>query len=258
MKERTYDKSMWGEGPWQTEPDRVEWRSHQFPCLIVRNDSCGNLCGYVGVPAMHPWYGKGYDDVEAEVHGSLTFAGGCHDDSPICHVPKRGEPKDVWWFGFDCAHLGDLVPFMSKIRAERESRFDFGESYKGIPFLTAEVELLAKQAAAAEMKETLGALFGVTVPLPRWVAYCRGKLRALRTGIHKAWFGSRWKRRLMLREARRYSRTRYPLKVRLLAQWFMFKQNLCGGFPGLGGYLEVKDDQVRAFLEEHYPPIKLQ
>jgi hypothetical protein len=30
----------------------------------------------------------------------------------ICHSPGLGEPDDVWWFGFDCAHSGDLVPGM--------------------------------------------------------------------------------------------------------------------------------------------------
>jgi len=28
----------------------------------------------------------------------------------ICHVPSPGEPDNVWWFGFDCAHAGDYIP----------------------------------------------------------------------------------------------------------------------------------------------------
>ena len=46
----TIDKSTWGPGPWQSEPDKLQWvdKETQFDCLIVRNGEIGNLCGYVG------------------------------------------------------------------------------------------------------------------------------------------------------------------------------------------------------------------
>jgi hypothetical protein len=28
-------------------------------------------------------------------------------------VPNPGEPDDVWWFGFDCAHCDDMSPSYS-------------------------------------------------------------------------------------------------------------------------------------------------
>ena len=92
-------------------------------------------CGYIGVEKSHPFYGKSYDDrsginksfmkdrvvgkrspidlliyrMEKEddvsvgylfdVHGGVTYADG-GDNYPI-------KLKDIWWFGFDCAHLGD-------------------------------------------------------------------------------------------------------------------------------------------------------
>ena len=28
----------------------------------------------------------------------------------ICHVTEPGDAEPVWWFGFDCAHAGDLMP----------------------------------------------------------------------------------------------------------------------------------------------------
>ena len=38
------------------------------------------------------------DDFEGwKAHGEASF---------ICHIPGPGRPKDVWWFGFDCAHSG--------------------------------------------------------------------------------------------------------------------------------------------------------
>lgn len=57
-----YDKSDWGDGPWQGEPDRVEWRLLGFKCLILRGPM-GTLCGYVGVPPGHPCYGLNMDEV---------------------------------------------------------------------------------------------------------------------------------------------------------------------------------------------------
>src|SRR5688572_8992423 len=92
------DKSAWGAGPWQDEPDRVEWRSHGFPCLVVRSEVMGALCGYVGVPPGHPLHGIHYGELETEleVHGGLTFSANCDEDGKICHVPQVGEAEDVW------------------------------------------------------------------------------------------------------------------------------------------------------------------
>ena len=77
------DKSTWGPGPWQDEPDKRQWLdqfirriqllsnitipSMSLPCLIVRHDS------------VH--YGH-----------SLTSL-------------REGEEDSVWWLGFDCAPL---------------------------------------------------------------------------------------------------------------------------------------------------------
>jgi len=108
---RTVDKSTWGDGPWQTEPDRVDWQHAGLPCLALRGpDHAGHWCGYVAVPPGHPLHGKDYDAPDVSVHGGLTYADRCRDH--ICHVPQPGEPDDVWWFGFDCAHGGDFIPAM--------------------------------------------------------------------------------------------------------------------------------------------------
>jgi hypothetical protein len=74
------DKSEWGPGEWQDEPDKIQWQDADtgLPCLIVRGPS-GSLCGYVGVAPGHPMHGKHYDAVDVEVHGGLTFARGCAD-----------------------------------------------------------------------------------------------------------------------------------------------------------------------------------
>lgn len=149
------DRTKWPKGPWDDEPDRVEWRMSEppgYPLLIVRGP-VGSLCGYVGVPPGHPLYRKVYSEPGAsdlEVHGGLTYSGECRGD--ICHAPAPGEPDDVWWFGFDTAHAGDYVPgieaLLERNKANPEIRMGmFGERYRDIPYVRAEVERLAIQLA---------------------------------------------------------------------------------------------------------------
>lgn len=138
--EHKVDRSGWPPGPWDSEPDREEWRSHGMPCLVVRND-LGGLCGYVGVPPGHPHHGKGYDDVPADVHGGLTYSEKCAGH--ICHVAQPGEPDDVWWLGFDCVHLGDARPSGHSVRLGNET-------YKTMAYVRAQTERLAEQMATVK------------------------------------------------------------------------------------------------------------
>jgi hypothetical protein len=151
--EMAESRSRWPEGPWTKEPDRKEWRTRSgLPGLIVRNHM-GALCGYAAVPPGHPAHGEHYDKIEASAHGWLTFADKCH--GPICHVPAAGEPDDVWWFGFDCAHCGDLTASdiaMEKaypeLRLGSRENTPWTRSYKDIAYVSEEVEKLAEQLAA--------------------------------------------------------------------------------------------------------------
>lgn len=147
------DKSTWGDGPWQTEPDRVEWDHAGLPCLALRNH-WGNWCGYAAVPPGHPLHGQDYDSVDVDVHGSLTYADRC--DGPICHVPKPGEPDDVWWFGFDCGHCFDVMPAMdARALARHEAPLHFpNASYKTLDYVQAETNRLAEQLAANDGSTT--------------------------------------------------------------------------------------------------------
>lgn len=70
-----------------------------FEWNVVHN-GMGYRCGYVKVPQGHPWHGKPYDDIEARVHGGLTFA---EPDISCEKCPSDGG----FWIGFDCAHAGD-------------------------------------------------------------------------------------------------------------------------------------------------------
>jgi len=86
----------WGPGPWQEEPDLIEWRSDETPYrLMIVRGGFGVLCGYVGVPPGHPCHGKDWAPIETR---QVTFTGECRD------ILLAGfEPSDHWWFGFDCA-----------------------------------------------------------------------------------------------------------------------------------------------------------
>lgn len=134
------DKTKWGPGPWQDEPDRQEWKYRGLPCLAVRNQM-GSWCGYVAVPPGHPAYKKPYDDVDVNVHGGLTYADHCRDH--ICHVPAPGEPDDVWWLGFDCGHSDDLVPSMKEF-----CKSLLWGTYKDLKYVVRETSELAEQLAA--------------------------------------------------------------------------------------------------------------
>jgi len=169
MKSRSWhfvDKSAWGDGPWQDEPDKKQWVDQEthLPCLIVRSRVTGSLCGYVGVPASHPWYGKSYNDIHQEyevtVHGGLTFAGTC-DGEPrgVCHIVEDGEDDNVWWVGFDCAHAWDLTPSSVAImRAIYDAKGEFyhrriDDIYRDETYVADCIRLLAAQAKGAEKEE---------------------------------------------------------------------------------------------------------
>jgi hypothetical protein len=56
-------------------------------------------CGYIGVPATHPWFGKDYNSLpDVTVHRGITWAAD--------HVGNHS-PDGFWWLGFDTSHFGD-------------------------------------------------------------------------------------------------------------------------------------------------------
>jgi hypothetical protein len=143
------DEHRYGPGPWVGEPDRLEWRYRGLPCLMVRNIEVGNWCGYVAVPPGHAWHGRDRDALDVDAHGGLTYADGCCGH--ICHVPQPGEPDDVWWLGFDCAHAYDVMP---KVRATMpaltlQAEAELGYAYRDVAYVRAECERLADQVLAA-------------------------------------------------------------------------------------------------------------
>ncbi len=170
------DRTHWPPGPWNDEPDKLNWRTASgLPGMIVRNN-LGGLCGYVAVAEGHPCFQRSetseyetgadgepdysqrkpnpYDDLS--VHGGVTFTNKC--GGKICHVPEPGEPDDVWWVGFDCVHSGDWHPPSYKRTGTYDRELpSYGEAYRDIEYVKRQVESLAEQLAtqhkSAENKE---------------------------------------------------------------------------------------------------------
>ena len=108
----------------------------------VTANRMGYRCGYVRVPAGHPWHGLDYDAIEPypEVHGGLTFSQADTD------CGKGGE-DNAWWLGFDCAHVGDAPD--PELPGYRYRLPLDGETVKPTGYVASECRKLAEQAAIA-------------------------------------------------------------------------------------------------------------
>ena len=98
-------------------------------CFITRQQA-GHLCGYVILPPEHPLHGKDYTDPifnTIDVHGGLTY-GGNH------------QPIGKFALGFDCAHAGDLSPFL-----QLQKLNPFVDVYRNITYVKEECRKLARQ-----------------------------------------------------------------------------------------------------------------
>lgn len=159
--------------PWWTEDSKITFTSDNLPCYMCRGP-VGAWCGYVGVPKSHPWFGKTYRDtvkptkdmlgprdpldhgvldvfcvalsgvnpeekleigLALRVHGGITWS----EDHKPCQ-----KPDGFWWFGFDCAHAGDLCPSM----AERYPPST--DVYRDQQYVVAECQSLAAQLATVK------------------------------------------------------------------------------------------------------------
>lgn len=148
LRYTTIDKNTWADGPWQTEPDKIQWHDGRFACLVVRNPHSGAWCGYVGVPGNHSCHGVDCGAVDVLVHGGLTYSAFCQhgepEDSGICHVVSDGEDDRVWWLGFDCAHAGDQMPGTQSLLPDY---LFVGSTYRDLAYVQDEVRQLSKQLA---------------------------------------------------------------------------------------------------------------
>jgi hypothetical protein len=124
----------------------LEWNYKGLQCIVTRIDLASSerlmksRCGYVRVPPGHNWHGKNYDDIDARVHGGLTFA----EIEPCEHDDGVG-----YWIGFDCAHLGDATVPPGDPDGERYGLRSPGGHYWLLDEVKAETERLADLVLAA-------------------------------------------------------------------------------------------------------------
>ena len=148
--ERLFPRAGKASGPWDTEPDRIAWTDPEtgYPVLIKRNQF-GSWCGYVAVPPGHSAHGRDCNELDdIEVHAGLTYSAACMGapETGICHVPTEGEPDDVWWLGFDCAHAGDYNWSMAGLREEHPVLAEEWQGvYRTVDYVRKECTRLARQ-----------------------------------------------------------------------------------------------------------------
>lgn len=166
---------------WETEGDERDFEASGLKCAMRRGPG-GNWCGYVGVSTEHPLHSVSYSDrvkapaellrepvdmdrvsliallcqgkdgdkvldeglytldVLLRVHGGITWSRDHHG---------REKKKDgLWWFGFYCAHAGDLAP-----KHEIHYSIDMGNVYRDAEYVAAECRSLANQLAKWEAWE---------------------------------------------------------------------------------------------------------
>lgn len=170
-----------------------DWTSAAgYRCVAVTS-SLGHRCGYVGLHKDHPLYGVSYSeynealkplwleagktdgigkrgviplicaserrkesgrelplfmDVVLDVHGSVTFTDG--GDYPVPTAPEQ-----LWWVGFDCAHVDDgkdLALMGEPLRSfyEKEPRYLALGTVRSLEYVVQECENLAAQLAQVD------------------------------------------------------------------------------------------------------------
>lgn len=131
-------KKEWPTGPWTNEPDEETWidEATGFPCHARRNPYSGAWCGYVSIRSDHPFFGVDYNEVEAPVHGGLTY-------SEFTKTPE------LWELGFDCAHYNDLCPGFLNTSHRGLTQ----GTYRTLEYVKSEGANLARQLKALEKKD---------------------------------------------------------------------------------------------------------
>jgi hypothetical protein len=160
--------------PWRTEPNSKTFESSGYVCTMKRNPETGVWCGYVAVPAGHPWYGLARtESVTPVVELEFTARTGPFDLLGEAFTPKRpvgqigltlavdvhggvtyaGKPSDNedWTFGFDCQHAGDVMPRMLEKPGFPVALFD-GWSYRDLDYVTGQCARLAAQLRIVERR----------------------------------------------------------------------------------------------------------
>jgi len=150
------------------ENDWVTRAGYRAVALFIHGS---HRTGYVSVPPTHPFFGKEYNQDSGlalppeteigkrgpidvfvnsfketcdvgflfDVHGGITYSRSGKD------YPVENNPDENWWFGFDCAHLGDLR------EGETASPWEPMATHKSLAYVEDECESLADQLKKYEL-----------------------------------------------------------------------------------------------------------
>lgn len=160
-------------------PDLRKWIDPiGYPCVAAKHARMGHWCGYVGVPADHPWFGLSYNSIVKIPKDILdrprslqgigpinlliaAFRGGDPADGiEICTVLEVhggiswsddylpwGETDGNFWYGFDCAHAGDFIPGLDAMLGDVPRPASIRGLPRDLEYVTSECSSLAQQLA---------------------------------------------------------------------------------------------------------------
>jgi hypothetical protein len=134
-------------GPWDGEIQELSfwiesptYGAEGYRGHAIRHDTLGHWCGYIDLPADHPWCSADtIHDVRmagVDVHGGITYVG---------RSPDTGRVR----IGFDCAHAGDLVPGLQKFLPPEYAEYDDASVYRPIEYVVDEIHKLGRAAEEA-------------------------------------------------------------------------------------------------------------
>ncbi len=141
----------------------------------MRRGTFQSWCGYIGIPASHPWFGKDYSDpviapegaleriVDVDQIGTINLLCASFSSIPAenvyeivllvrCHGGLTwardhhaldGKRDGRWWFGFDCSHTGDYSPGLKQAPFE-------GDVYRDVAYVKAACEMACADLAAVD------------------------------------------------------------------------------------------------------------
>jgi len=109
-----------------------DYRLGGMRAIIYEHSQLRHLCGYLRVEKGHPLHGLNYDDerVPNDVHGGWTFSA-----ATPSFINDDGEG---WWFGFDCAHVGDKIPGIASLG-------NLGDVFRDADFVHENLQMAAEQ-----------------------------------------------------------------------------------------------------------------
>lgn len=128
--------------------------------IVVVSNGLGHYCGYVRIEEGHPWHGRHYYKIPADVHGGLTFTG----ERDWAYKPEDWKIEDGappgYYIGFDCGHYNDApIPgsymdlsnqYFTKLNEGQPSFLD-GNHQWTVEEVRAECDSLALQAEVASV-----------------------------------------------------------------------------------------------------------